>query len=178
MSGPFDMDELLRQAMAMQQQLTGGQGQAAPSDVEGTAGGGAVRVTMTSNGEATAVHIDPAVVDPDDVELLEDLVLAALHDAEHRVAALQAERLGGLGGLGAFADLGGLAGLAGLTLPTLGSLDGPGRPGRRRGRRRGRGARRRRGPRGRRPGRGRRRPERRGRQGAERPGRDRPTAGS
>ena len=66
--------------------------------------GGAVRIAVTGGLEFRSVHIDPEAVDPDDVEMLEDLVLAALHDATAKVHELQAEASTALGGL----DLGGL----------------------------------------------------------------------
>lgn len=78
---------------------------AADQEVEGSAGGGMVRIRATGGGEVLAVHIDPAVVDPGDVEGLEDLVLAALRDVHAEAARLQAEAMGGfdpsgmLGGL-------------------------------------------------------------------------------
>ena len=107
------MGDLLRQAMAMQEQLMAAQEEAAERVVEGSAGGGLVRIEMTGAGEPTAVHLDPEAIDPDDPELLEDLVLAALRDALHRVQELQASAMGGLD-LGA---LGGLGGAGGLGLP-------------------------------------------------------------
>ncbi len=66
----------------------------APTEVQGQAGGGAVKVTMTGGGEVTRVRIDPAVVDPAEVDLLEDLVLAALHDAAAKAQAVQSEAMG------------------------------------------------------------------------------------
>lgn len=84
--------------------------QAAATEVEGSAGGGMVKVRATGGGEVLAVSIDPAVVDPDDVEGLEDLMLAALRDLNSRVADLHDQAmgsldpsamLGGLGGIGA-----------------------------------------------------------------------------
>jgi hypothetical protein len=78
---------------------------AADQQVEGTAGGGVVRIEATAGGEVLAVHIDPAAVDPDDVEGLEDLVLAALRDVHAQAARVHAEAMGGfdpsamLGGL-------------------------------------------------------------------------------
>lgn len=78
---------------------------ASARQVEGSAGGGMVRIEATAGGEALAVHIDPAVVDPDDVEGLEDLVLAALRDVQAQSARVHAEAMGGfdpsamLGGL-------------------------------------------------------------------------------
>ena len=110
-----DISDLLRQAMAMQEQLMAAQQEAAERTVEGSAGGGLVRIEMTGSGEPTAVHLALEVIDPDDPELLEDLVLAALRDALHRVQELQASAMGGL-------DLGALGGLGlgdggGLGLP-------------------------------------------------------------
>ena len=71
--------------------------------VEGHAGGGVVKVEVTGGGEFLSVTIDPQVVDPAEVEMLQDLVLAALRDASSRIADLQQEAMGGL-------DLGGLLG--------------------------------------------------------------------
>ena len=106
MSGDDDfMGNLLKQAQAMQEQMVAAQASAAAQEVEGHAGGGRVRVTVTGAFEFKTVRIDPAVVDPTEVELLEDLVLAALHDAVARAQELQSQALGGL------ADLGGLGGL-------------------------------------------------------------------
>jgi DNA-binding YbaB/EbfC family protein len=119
MTDSFDVNDLLQQAMAMQKQLADAQQQAASAEVTGTAGGGSVTVTMTGASEVTAVHIDPAVVDPDDVEMLEDLVLAAIHDAARRAAELQQTAFGGLTGLGDIAGLGELG-----HLPGLGELPG------------------------------------------------------
>lgn len=104
---PFDLEGLLQQAQAMQQQLVDAQAKAATMSVEGIAGGGVVRVRVTGGGEFTKVSIDPSVIDPDDASMLEDLVLAALHDASHKVQNLHQQALGGLG------NIGGLDGLLG-----------------------------------------------------------------
>ena len=111
-----DFGDLLRQAQQMQQQLAEAQAAAAEQVVEGHAGGGVVKVTVTGDLEFLSVHIDPAAVDPADVGMLEDLVLAALHDAVARVQELNQEALGGLGGalgLGGPAAPGSLGGLLG-----------------------------------------------------------------
>jgi nucleoid-associated protein EbfC len=85
--------------------------QAARSQVyEGSAGGGAVVVRGAGDLSFESVTIRRDVVDPNDVEMLQDLVLAALHDLTARMADAQAQAMGGLGGL----DLGGLLGDAGL----------------------------------------------------------------
>jgi nucleoid-associated protein EbfC len=109
----FDPQALLAQALELQQRLLDAQAEAAEQTVEGTAGGAKVTVTMTGGGEVTAVRIDPSVVDPAEVELLEDLIVAALRDASTRVAAAAEERLGSDmlgGGLGDLLGGGGLLG--------------------------------------------------------------------
>lgn len=95
--GGLDLGSLMEQAGAMQRQLAEAQEEAAATVLEGASGGGAVRVTVTGAGEFRSVSIDPSAVDPDEVELLEDLVLAALHDASTRIAELQARSMGGFG---------------------------------------------------------------------------------
>ena len=108
-AGGFDFSNLLASAQQMQQQLLEAQARAAEQEVEGQAGGGVVRITATGGFEITDVRIDPSVVDPDDVEMLQDLVLAALRDTLHKVNALNQQAMGGLGGLGGLGDgLGGL----------------------------------------------------------------------
>lgn len=98
----FDMSALLEQAQAMTAQLM--EAQAAAADVvhEGVSGGGAVRITVSGGMEFQSVTIREDAVDPDDVEMLQDLVLAALHDAVGRVLEAQAAAnpLAGMGGLG------------------------------------------------------------------------------
>ena len=99
--GPPDMSALLAQAQQMQQQLMQAQQELAATDVHGQAGGGLVQVTMKGSGEVVAVSIDPKVVDPDDVETLQDLIVGALADASKQVTDLAQSRLGPLaGGLG------------------------------------------------------------------------------
>jgi nucleoid-associated protein EbfC len=110
MSEDFDMNALLQQAMNMQSQLAHAQAEAAEKVVQGTAGGGMVTVSMTGAGEVTEIRIDPGVVDPSDVSMLEDLLLAAIHDAAHKVAGLQQQAMGGLGDLLGGGGLGGLMG--------------------------------------------------------------------
>ncbi|WCO67353.1 YbaB/EbfC family nucleoid-associated protein [Iamia majanohamensis] len=97
--GGLDLGSLMEQASQMQQQMAQAQAEAASTLLEGVAGGGAVRVTVTGTGEYRSVSIDPAAVDPDDVGMLEDLVLAALHDAAARIQEVQSQSMGGLGDL-------------------------------------------------------------------------------
>ena len=105
------MAQLLQQAQQMQQQLVAAQEEMAATEVTGTAGGGLVSATMTGSGELTALTIAPAAVDPDDLETLQDLVVAAVRDARHAVDQLAAETMGPLAG--------GLGGGGGLGLPGL-----------------------------------------------------------
>lgn len=101
-----DMNALFAQAQQMAERLMEEKAQADDTIVEGEAGGGAVKVEVTGGYEFLSVKIKPEAVDPDDVELLEDLILAALNNAMAEVAELQAEGLGGL-------DLGGFGNLLG-----------------------------------------------------------------
>ena len=101
--GTPDMSALLAQAQQVQQQLMEAQEALANSEVHGQAGGGLVQVTVKGSGEVIAVAIDPKVVDPEDVETLQDLIVGALADASNQVTALAQSRLGPLaGGLGGF----------------------------------------------------------------------------
>jgi nucleoid-associated protein EbfC len=105
--GQPDMAMIMQQAQKMQEQLIAAQAELASAEVTGQAGNGLVQVTMTAAGEVRGVRIDPKVVDPDDVDTLQDLVVGALHDAARAAQQLQAEKMGPLaGGLGG--DLGGL----------------------------------------------------------------------
>jgi hypothetical protein len=97
--------------MEMQQQVMAAQAQAAETEVEGQSGGGAVRVVVTGAMEFRSVEISAAAVDPDDVEMLQDLVLAALHDAVARVSELQEQSLGGFGDALSGSGLGGMLGI-------------------------------------------------------------------
>ena len=90
------MSALLAQAQQMQQQLMETQQQLANAEIQGQAGGGLVRVTVKGSGEVVAVNIDPKVVDPDDIETLQDLIVGALADASEQVAAMAQQRLGPL----------------------------------------------------------------------------------
>lgn len=97
----MDMNKMMKQVAKMQAELAKAQEQLADETVEGTAGGGAVKIELSGQGEVTGVKIDATAMDPDDPSLLEDLVMAAFNEAMKAQQALQAERLGGLtGGLG------------------------------------------------------------------------------
>jgi DNA-binding YbaB/EbfC family protein len=130
-SDQFDLNALLNQAMEMQSQLIEAQAQAAEAEVTGTAGGGAVEITVTGSMQFVDVTISPDAVDPDDVAMLEDLVLAALNDAVAQIDAMQrasmpAIDLGslGLGGLTDDAPAGGAFGFGGGGAPAPGGAPG------------------------------------------------------
>ena len=110
--GQPDLQMIMQQAQKMQEQLIAAQAELATAEVIGQAGNGLVQVTMTAAGEVRAVRIDPQVVDPEDVDTLQDLVVGALQDAALAAQQLQAEKMGPLaGGLG---DAGGGLGLPGF----------------------------------------------------------------
>ena len=106
--GGFDVNALLQQAQAMQEQLQQAQARLHEQTVDGTAGGGAVTVTVNGVGDLVGVAVRPGTVDgsdADDLADLGDLVVAAYRDAKARADALAGEALGplaggGLGGLG------------------------------------------------------------------------------
>ncbi len=107
--GQPNMQQLMKQAQKMQEQLVAAQQELADAEVTGTAGGGLVTAKMTGSGELTSISIDPKVVDPDDVETLQDLVVAAVRDAGREVTELAGQKMGPLAG-----GLGGLGGIPGL----------------------------------------------------------------
>ena len=95
--------QLMKQVQQMQEQM---QQRMSELRVEGSAGGGMVKATMNGHKELLGVTIDKEAVDPNDVEMLQDLVLAAVRDAVGKVEAASETAMGGL-------DLGGLGGLLG-----------------------------------------------------------------
>jgi DNA-binding YbaB/EbfC family protein len=104
----LDLGSLLASAQAMQQRLMEAQAEIASEVVEGHAGGGMVRVRVSGGLEFESVVISPEVVDRDDVEMLQDLVLAAIRDAVARANELNQSAFGDLGALGGLGGLGGL----------------------------------------------------------------------
>lgn len=100
---------ILQQAQKMQEQLVAAQESLAVTEVVGQAGNGLVEVTMTATGEVRGIRIDPKIVDPDDVETLQDLVVGAFQDAGRAAQDAQAAKMGPLAG--------GLGGGGGLGLP-------------------------------------------------------------
>ena len=101
---PGNMNNLMKQAQKMQRQMEEAQKELEEKQVEATAGGGAVTVTMSGKKEVISVKLSEEVVDPDDIEMLEDLIVAATNEALRKVeeesAAVMSKLTGGLGGLG------------------------------------------------------------------------------
>ena len=96
-----DMMGMMKQAKQLQEKMQAMQEELAALTVEGSAGGGLVKVAVNGKGEMKSVKIDPSLMKPEDVEIVEDLVVAAYGDARGKAEAELAERMRGLtGGLG------------------------------------------------------------------------------
>jgi hypothetical protein len=107
----MDMDKLMQQMGQMQEQMQKAQEELANETVEATAGGGMITVVANGAGEIKQIKIDPKAIDPEDPELLEDMVLAAVNEAIRSAKSLAEAKLGGLAG----------GALGGLGLPGLGT---------------------------------------------------------
>ncbi|MFN0150475.1 MAG: YbaB/EbfC family nucleoid-associated protein [bacterium] len=103
---PGNMGQILKQAQQMQERMAVVEEELAALTVEGTSGGGMVAVTASGKQEILKVRINPEVVDKADVEMLEDLVLAAVNDARTKAIELASKKMG--------AVTGGMGGLPGL----------------------------------------------------------------
>jgi len=88
-----NLGQMMKQAQEMQAKMADLQNQLAAAEVSGAAGGDMVRVTMNGKGEMTAIKIDPSLIQPDDAEVLEDLIVAAASDAKAKVEAFVAEEM-------------------------------------------------------------------------------------
>lgn len=99
---PGNMNNLMKQAQKMQKQMEEAQKTLEETNVSASAGGGVVNVTVTGKKEVVEVKIDPDAVDPDDVEMLEDMILAAVNEALRKADELSTNSMakitGGLGG--------------------------------------------------------------------------------
>ncbi len=93
-----NLGAMMKQAQEMQARMTEMQEQLAHYEVTGQSGGGMVQATLNGKGEARSVKIDPSLIDPDDPEVLEDLVVAAINDARAKVDAHKAEKMAELTG--------------------------------------------------------------------------------
>lgn len=100
MGGGMNMQAMMKQAQKLQEQVKQAQEEIKNTEVEGTAGGGMVTVTMTGDKHVTAVSIKPEAVDPDDIEMLEDLIVAAVNAASDAADELSAKLMpAGVGGM-------------------------------------------------------------------------------
>ena len=101
---PGNMNNLMKQAQRMQRQMEEQSKEMEEKEWEAAAGGGAVKVKVSGKKEVVSVTLDPEVVDPDDIEMLQDLIMAATNEALRMVEEENSEMLqqltGGLGGLG------------------------------------------------------------------------------
>ena len=110
MANQKQVNQMMRQMQKMQEDMAAAQAALAEENVEASAGGGMVKVVVTGSGEVRAVSIAADVVDPDDIEMLEDLVVAAVNEGLRAAQDLQAQKMGAVtGGM----DLGSLGGLLG-----------------------------------------------------------------
>lgn len=91
-----DMSQLIAQAQQMQAKLQQAQQELIASSVVGDAGNGLVKVTLKGSGEVASVEIDPKVVDPEDVDTLQDLVQGAFMDAHRQIGELAQQKMGPL----------------------------------------------------------------------------------
>jgi DNA-binding YbaB/EbfC family protein len=109
--GGFDVNALMKQAQQMQEQMLQAQEKLKDETVEASAGGGMVKVTMGGDLTLRSITIDPEAVDPEDVDLLQDMVQAAVNDALRSAQDLAGNAMGdATGGLGGAGGLGGLLG--------------------------------------------------------------------
>ena len=105
----MNMQKLMKEAQKAQRKMAEAQEKLANISVEGSAGGGLVTVTASGDGTITAIKIDPSTVDPEDVDLLEDLVTAAVNEAQRKSKEVQETEMGAaMGGLGGMGGMGGL----------------------------------------------------------------------
>jgi DNA-binding YbaB/EbfC family protein len=104
----MDMNKILQQAAKMQEELAKAQEELAHETVEATAGGGMVTVRANGARQITEIRIAPEAIDPDDPEMLADMILAAVNEALRSAESLMESRLGGM-----------MGGLGGLGLPGL-----------------------------------------------------------
>lgn len=106
---PGNMNNLMKQAQRMQRQMEEAQKELETKEFEGSAGGGVVKAYVSGAKQLIRVELSPEVVDPDDIEMLQDLVVAAVNEAMKQVDEAQAKNMGALtGGLGAGLNLTGI----------------------------------------------------------------------
>lgn len=97
-----NMANLMKQAQKMQKQMEEAQKEIEMMELTSTSGGGAVEVTVNGKKELISIKLDPDAVDPDDVEMLQDLIVAAVNEAFRQVDEKSQSKMPGIGGLGGF----------------------------------------------------------------------------
>jgi DNA-binding YbaB/EbfC family protein len=113
--GGMDLNAMMKQVQQMQAEMMEAQEKLKDEVVEASAGGGMVKVKMSGDLRLLEIAIDPEAIDPEDPELLQDMVLAAVNEAIRSAQELAASKMGGVAGLGG----GGAGGLGGLGLPGM-----------------------------------------------------------
>ena len=98
--GGNQMQNLMKQAQKMQEEMQKAQAQLEEAEIEGSAGGGLVKVTMNAKKVVTSIQIDENAVDMDDLTMLEDLIIAALNDGYSKAEDAYNSKMGAFGGLG------------------------------------------------------------------------------
>lgn len=93
-----DMNKLMKQAQKMQEDLAKAQEEVAQTEVEHTVGGGMITVKMNGEHQLLGIEIDPDVLDPEDVDILQDMILAAVNGASEKIAEISEQKMGGFGG--------------------------------------------------------------------------------
>src|SRR5829696_4980324 len=124
---PNNLQQMLKQAQKMQEEMEQAQEALKDERVDASAGGGMVKVVASGDGRLASIEIDPDAVDPDDVELLQDMVLAAVNEALRAVDELRDRKLGeSQGGFDPMSALDALGGLGGLGGGGAGAAGSPG----------------------------------------------------
>lgn len=109
-----NMQQMLKQVQKMQSDMLAAQEKLKEEEVEASAGGGMVTVKVSGDSVVKSIAIDPEAIDPEDPELLQDMVIAAVNEGLRAAQQLAADRMGGIAG-----GLGGPGGFGGLGLPGL-----------------------------------------------------------
>jgi DNA-binding YbaB/EbfC family protein len=107
----MNINNLMKQAKVMQDKMVTEQARIAAMEFEGSAGGGMVKLTITGKGHMLAIHIDPSLVNKDEVEMLEDLILAAFNDAKKKADSQSDDAMAGM--------MGGMKLPAGFKMPSF-----------------------------------------------------------
>lgn len=97
--GGMNMQAMMRQAQKLQEQMAKAQEELENAELVGSAGSGLVNVTLSGKKQLLKVELKPQIVDPDDIEMLEDLIVAAYNDAFEKASELEAQKMPNTGGL-------------------------------------------------------------------------------